>query len=146
MLFNKHTNVKNHRKHDGFFTYIYEQIAKFFEKVSNRYDDSAQAKYFDTKEELQRYRDSENTMLRNMEEDAILAADRAGLDINELRVEMIIETTYEPCIICKREMLLREQLLGANTTIEVEFPNFIDKEGVFRGVQGSEELIIFLNQ
>ena len=42
--------------------------------------------------------------------------------------------------------MLRQQLLGDNTTIEVEFPNFIDKEGVFRGVQGSEELIIFLNQ
>ncbi len=85
-------------------------------------------------------------MLRDMEEDAIMAADRAGLDINELRVEIKIETTYEPCIICKREIMLRQQLLSNNTTIEVEYPEFIDDKGVLRGVKDNEELIKFLNQ
>lgn len=91
--------MKNHRKIRWFFSYIYDQLAKFF----------------DTKEELARYRDSENVMLRDMEKDAILAANRAGLDINELATEIEIETTYEPCSICKREIMLRQQSVGDHT-------------------------------
>ncbi|WP_299679146.1 hypothetical protein [uncultured Dokdonia sp.] len=111
------------------------------EKATTRFS-GEKAKYHDTINTRDRYNDSENPLLRNMEEDAILAADRAKLDINDLIVEMIIETTYEPCIICKREMLLREQLLGSNTTIDVEFPIFPNG----KGVQNNDELILFLKQ
>lgn len=54
-------------------------------------------------------------VLRDMEKDAILAANRAGLDINELATEIEIETTYEPCSICKREIMLRQQSVGDHT-------------------------------
>jgi len=72
----------------------------------------------------------ENPMLRDMEEDAVLAADRAGLDINELPID-----------ICKREILLRQQLVGGNTTIEVQNPILPNGEGV----KNNKQLKTFLN-
>ncbi|WP_299212943.1 hypothetical protein [uncultured Dokdonia sp.] len=54
---------------------------------------------------------------------------------------MKIETTYEPCIVCKREILLRQQLLGNNTTIEVQNPILPNGEGV----KNNKQLKTFLN-
>ncbi|WP_452602935.1 hypothetical protein [Pontimicrobium sp. MEBiC06410] len=47
-------------------------------------------------------------MLRDIEEDVILFADKKGIDIDELIIEIDMESTFIPCAICKREILLRQ--------------------------------------
>ncbi|WP_452602932.1 hypothetical protein [Pontimicrobium sp. MEBiC06410] len=68
-------------------------------------------------------------LLRDIEEDVILFADKKGIDIDELVIEIDMESTFIPCTICKREILLRQQNLGQYTTINVDYVKFPDGEG-----------------
>ena len=43
-------------------------------------------------------------------------------------IEIIIKTTYEPCYVCKTEILLHQEKLKAN--ILVERPFYIDDKGI----------------
>jgi len=102
--------------------------------------------FYDKKEKRFRAKDSENALLRDIEEDIILVADKKGIDIEELTIKIELESTYIPCTICKREILLRTQTLGKQTTIDVRYSVFNDDLGNIRGVKKHDEFNKYLNQ
>lgn len=97
--------------------------------------------FFDPNEDKGRYKDSENPLLRDMEEDAILVADKYDVPLEELKVTIEIESTFHPCIVCQREINMRTELFG-NTTIEVSSPYFFNG----RPVKNNKHLNKYLNQ
>jgi len=54
--------------------------------------------------------------------------ERHNLGPDDIEINIIIETTYEPCYVCKTEILLHQEKLKAN--ILVERPFYIDDKGI----------------
>ncbi len=98
--------------------------------------------FYDKKYGVFRTKDSEHTLLRDIEEDIILVADKKGIDIDNLIIEIELESTYIPCIICKREILMRTQTLGKQTKIEMKYPKL--KNG--KSIKGNKEFLKFLKE
>ena len=43
--------------------------------------------------------------------------DLAKLDLEDAKISIEIKSTFEPCIICKREILARKELYQADVTV-----------------------------
>ena len=43
--------------------------------------------------------------------------DLAKLDLEDAKISIEIKSTFEPCIICKREILARKELYKADVTV-----------------------------
>ena len=100
------------------------------ETIVNRVDKSQRDKYFDTNEGNYRVNDSEHPMLRAMEEDSILVLDKKDLTLDDVRFEIEIESTFIPCQVCSREILLCQQNLGKNASIVVKYPSLDNGKAV----------------
>jgi len=96
--------------------------------------------FYDSDLQMGRYNDSENALLRDIEEDMALVLDKKGLSMEDVSIEMRIETTYEPCIVCKREMLLRQSNWTNNSVIFVEYSQFFNGTGVTNNTELLEYL------
>lgn len=92
--------------------------------------------FWDVEENRFRWFDSENKMLVQMDEDLV------RLDMNGAKVEITLESTYEPCIICKRELDLRRNWYKAK--VKVQHPYILDKSNKIKGVKGHDQLEMIL--
>lgn len=82
-----------------------------------------------------RFKDSENKILRQFDDDLEELANGAGKTADDYTIEFKLETTYNPCPMCRREILLREEAYNI-TKFDVIAPN---------KVFGSQDLLNFLN-
>ncbi|WBV59456.1 hypothetical protein PFY12_10340 [Chryseobacterium camelliae] len=93
--------------------------------------------FYDSVEDDYRWYDSENKMLVQMDNDLVL------LDMSGAKLEISLKTTYEPCIMCKRELDIRRNWY--NATIGVEHPFLKNSKGKHVGVKGHDQLENLLN-
>jgi len=100
------------------------------------------AEFKDPIEGKGRFNDSEHPMLRIIEEDSILVLDKNKLDFDDVTIQIEIESTYIPCQVCKREILLRQKNLGKNASIEVRYPTLKNGDPVRK----NSEFEIYLNE
>ncbi len=92
--------------------------------------------FYDTEKRMYRWYDSENKMLIEMDKDLY------GLGVTEMSIEM--ESTYAPCSICKREILIRQQKYGAK--VNVKSPKLKNGKGKLEHVVDNPSLKIYLEQ
>lgn len=83
-----------------------------------------------------RWMDSENKMLTKMDKDL------EPYDIVQMTMEW--ESTYTPCTICRREILIRKELYNAK--VFVKSPKFKNKKGKIKHVKNSKDFRNLLNQ
>lgn len=80
-----------------------------------------------------RFKDSENKIFRQMDNDIYSFLKEKNLRLEDIKIETRLETTYEPCVMCKREILVRQELY--NGKFEILHP---------KGVEKSQDFIEFL--
>jgi hypothetical protein len=84
--------------------------------------------------------DSEIKCLAEMDEDIAKMASKLNIDINNIEVRIKIHTTFDPCIVCKRDLIIRKQLYShSKTKIEVFRPFYKNESGVRQVVKDSYE-------
>ncbi|WP_326981779.1 hypothetical protein VUJ46_16295 [Chryseobacterium sp. MYb264] len=129
--------LKNGEEH--FFDYIaHSGRGKKIENSIGAPSNSGNKKlFYDSVEDDYRWYDSENKTLVQMDNDLVL------LDMSGAKVEISLKTTYEPCIMCKRELDIRRNWY--NTIINVEHPFFKNEYGKYIGVKGHDQLQNLLN-
>ncbi len=64
-----------------------------------------------------RSRDSEIKILQLIDEDIARLLEKNGFDIKDIDITITIETTYEPCYVCKTDIILHQEKLGAQIKV-----------------------------
>jgi len=72
-----------------------------------------------------------------MNEDIARLSGQLGIPFDKLKVNVKIETTYDPCNVCKRELYLFQEQFNAN--IEIARPFFVDSKGKSKVVRNHTE-------
>jgi hypothetical protein len=92
------------------------------------------SEFHDSEFDESRFNDSESKIIELMNEDIARLAEELKVPFEKIKVKGKIETTYDPCNVCKRELLLFQERFKAN--LEIVRPFFIDAEGVKQVVIG----------
>ena len=84
--------------------------------------------FTDTEFNRPRINDSESKIIELMNEDIAKIIDELGIPIDNLKVKVSMDTTYDPCNVCKKELLLFQEQFNAD--LEVFRPFYIDEKGI----------------
>lgn len=83
-------------------------------------------------------------MLLEIDEDIARFADEYKVIVNRLKVDIRISSTFEPCNVCKRDVIIRKKVYQGN--IEVYRPFYFSELGTKEIVKGSSEFETYLKQ
>ena len=72
-----------------------------------------------------------------MKEDIARLSEQLGIPFDELKVNVKIESTYTPCIVCQRDLYLFQEQFNAN--IEIARPFFVDSKGIKQMVTNHDD-------
>ncbi|CAM1358276.1 hypothetical protein TPENAI_10081 [Tenacibaculum litopenaei] len=86
--------------------------------------------FYDSELNVPRLNDSERKILELVNEDIVKLADKLGIaleDLKRLKIDLKIDSTYDPCIVCRKELLLFQELYDADLAIFRPF--YVNKKG-----------------
>ncbi len=93
--------------------------------------------FFDTEFNEGRANDSESKISELMKEDIAQISQKLNVPVEDIKViNITIKTTFDPCNVCKKELLLLEEYFGA--PIEIYRPFYTNKKGVKEVVINTE--------
>ena len=111
----------------------------------------AEQTFLDQTTRQNRFDDSEGKILPSIDEDIGKIVDdfnskspNKKISHKDLDIEITIESSFEPCEICKREILIRAQMYNAK--IEIYRPMFINNNGVKQIVRRDSEFEMYYKQ
>lgn len=84
--------------------------------------------FFDTELEKPRKNDSESKISELVKEHIAKVSEELGVPFEKIKVTLKIETTYDPCNVCKREILLLQEVFNAD--VEILRPFYINDKGI----------------
>ena len=91
-----------------------------------------------------RSRDAEIKIMNLLDEAVADVLEKHHLSPDDIEVEMIMESTFEPCSVCKIEILSRLELY--NGKMELRVPYWKDTNGIWRPVKDSIEFDELINK
>ncbi|SEW24235.1 hypothetical protein SAMN05421841_1788 [Chryseobacterium wanjuense] len=89
--------------------------------------------------------DSEVKITSLMDEDIAKIATEHNIDLNKLEIKIRILTTYDPCNVCKREILSRA-IVYPKSEIKVVRPMYKNNKNIIEPVTNNETFVLFLKQ
>lgn len=97
----------------------------------------------DPKKRIRGY-DSEVKILKELDEDIARLATELGIHPSKLKIDVKLYSTFEPCNVCKRELVARKQLFS-NATFEIYTPFYTNDEGRRVPVTGTKSYMESFN-
>jgi len=98
---------------------------------------TSDGEFFDPEFNVPRKNDAEQKIIELMKEDIARLAEQLGIPFDSFKIDVKMQSTYNPCNVCKRDLYLFQEQFKTN--IEIARPFYVDEKGLKQVVTNHDD-------